>query len=135
MQALDSSINDGSQSERENIFRKEFLECTNSCTIEYKSQVNRANAHSSTQNGAPSCTGEVADCNRQRSRLQPHKTKQQVIKNSEMLLIPRSDFEIVIRSQGGFDMATIVTMRLASAISCADNTPEHEAGEDMVCFN
>ncbi|KAL3191288.1 hypothetical protein MRX96_018696 [Rhipicephalus microplus] len=36
---------------------EEFLEGTDWCTIGSKTQVNRANAQTDTQNGAPSCTG------------------------------------------------------------------------------
>ncbi|KAH8041012.1 hypothetical protein HPB51_013672 [Rhipicephalus microplus] len=100
----------------EDVSAEEFLESTDWCTIGPKTQVNRANAQSNTQNEAPSCTGEGADCNQQRSRRQPRNIKQQVIRKSKRPLLPRSDFKIVIRPRGGLDVATTGTMRLASAI-------------------
>ncbi|KAH7934525.1 hypothetical protein HPB51_029109 [Rhipicephalus microplus] len=116
----------------EDISPEVFLEGTDWCAIGSKTQVNRANAQSNTQNGAPSCTGEGADFNRQRSRRQPRNIKQQVIRKSKMPLLPRSDFKIVIRPRGGLDVATTETVHLASAIYRAANVPAHEAGEDMV---
>ncbi|KAL3242390.1 hypothetical protein MRX96_047781 [Rhipicephalus microplus] len=59
------------QVNEEDISPEEFLEGTDWCTIGSKTQVNRANAQSNTQNGAFSCIGEEADYNRQRSRRQP----------------------------------------------------------------
>ncbi|KAH8025108.1 hypothetical protein HPB51_003024 [Rhipicephalus microplus] len=116
----------------EDISPEVFLEGTDWCAIGSKTQVNRANAQSNTQNGAPSCTGEGADFNRQRSRRQPRNIKQQVIRKSKMPLLPRSDFKIVIRPRGGLDVATTETVHLASAIYRAANVPAHEAGEDML---
>ncbi|KAL1477651.1 hypothetical protein MTO96_035589 [Rhipicephalus appendiculatus] len=104
----------------EDISPKEFLEGTGWCTIGSKTQVNRPNALSNTQNGASSRTGEGADGNRQRSRQQQRNVKQQVI---------------VIRPRGGLDVVTTGTVRLASAIYRAANVPAHEAGEDTVCSN
>ncbi|KAL1481062.1 hypothetical protein MTO96_050503 [Rhipicephalus appendiculatus] len=126
--------NDGSPSERGGYLPREFLEGRGWCTIGSKTQVNRPNAQSNTQNGAPSRTGKGADGNRPRSR-QPRNVKQQVIRSSKMPLLPRNDFKIVIRPRGGLDVATTGTVRLASAIHRAANVPAHEAGEDTVCSN
>ncbi|KAH8026819.1 hypothetical protein HPB51_025196 [Rhipicephalus microplus] len=119
----------------EDISPEEFLEGTDRCTIGSKTQVNRANAQSNTQYGAPSCTGEGTDCNRQRSRRRPRNIKQQDIRNSKMPLLSRSNFKTVIRPRGGLDGATTGTVRLASAIYRAANVPAQEAGEDTVCLN
>ncbi|KAH7974200.1 hypothetical protein HPB49_012011 [Dermacentor silvarum] len=119
----------------EDISPEEFLEGNGWCTIRYKTQSNRETAQSNTQNGAHSHTGEGANGNRQRSRQQQRNVKQQVIRNSKMPLLPRSDFKIVIRPRGGLDVATTGTVRLASAIYRAANVPAQEAGEDTVCSN
>ncbi|KAL1484855.1 hypothetical protein MTO96_032335 [Rhipicephalus appendiculatus] len=119
----------------EDISPREFLEGTGWCTIGSKSQVNRPNAQSNTQNEAPSRTGDGADGNRQRSRQRQRNVKQQVIRSSKMPLLPRNDFKIVIRPRGGLDVATTGTARLASAIYRAANVPAHQAGEDTVCSN
>ncbi|KAH7970826.1 hypothetical protein HPB49_015826 [Dermacentor silvarum] len=66
---------------------------------------------------------------------QQRNVKQQVIRNSKMPLLLRSDFKIVIRPRGGLDVATTGTVRLASAIYRAANVPAQEAGEDTVCSN
>ncbi|KAH7965073.1 hypothetical protein HPB49_003286 [Dermacentor silvarum] len=119
----------------EDISPEEFLEGNGWCTIRYKTQSNRETAQSNTQNGAHSHTGEGANGNRQRSRQQQRNVKQQVIRNSKMPLLPRSDSKIVIRPRGGLDVATTGTMRLASAIYRAANVPAQETGEDTVCSN
>ncbi|KAL1447501.1 hypothetical protein MTO96_028568 [Rhipicephalus appendiculatus] len=71
--------------------KKEFLAGTGWCTIGSKTQVNRPNALSNTQNGAPSRTDEGVDGNRQRSRQQQRNVKQQVIRSSKMPLLPRRE--------------------------------------------
>ncbi|KAH7946625.1 hypothetical protein HPB52_002145 [Rhipicephalus sanguineus] len=119
----------------EDISPEEFLEGAGWCTIGSKTQVNRANAQSNNQTGAHSRTGEGADGNRQRSRQQQRNVRQQVIRNSKMPLLPRSDFKIVVRPRGGLDVATNGTVRLASAIYRAANVSAHEAGEDTVGSN
>ncbi|KAH7945848.1 hypothetical protein HPB49_016520 [Dermacentor silvarum] len=119
----------------EDISPEEFLEGNGWCTIKYKTQSNRETAQSNTQNGAHSHTGEGANGNRERSRQQQRNIKQQVIRNSKMPLLPRSDFKIVIRPRGGLDVATTGTVRLASAIYRAANVPAQEAAEDTVCSN
>ncbi|KAH7939326.1 hypothetical protein HPB52_010967 [Rhipicephalus sanguineus] len=119
----------------EDISPEEFLEGAGWCTIGSKTQANRANAQSNNQTGAHSRTGEGADGNRQRSRQQQRNVRQQVIRNSKMPLLPRSDFKIVVRPRGGLDVATTGTVRRASAIYRAANAPAHEAGEDTVCSN
>ncbi|KAH7979269.1 hypothetical protein HPB49_008912 [Dermacentor silvarum] len=119
----------------EDISPEEFLEGNGWCTIRYKTQSNRETAQSNTQNGAHFHTGEGANGNRQRSRQQQRNVKQQVLRNSKMPLLPRSDFKIVIRPRGGLDVATTGTVRLASAIYRAANMPAQEAGEDTVCSN
>ncbi|KAH7960923.1 hypothetical protein HPB49_024928 [Dermacentor silvarum] len=119
----------------EDISPEEFLEGNGWCTIRYKTQSNRETAQSNTQNGAHSHTGEGVNGNRQRSRQQQRNVKRQVIRNSKMPLLPRSDFKIVIRPRGGLDVATTGTVRLASAIYRAANVPAQDAGEDTVCSN
>ncbi|KAH7968858.1 hypothetical protein HPB52_011955 [Rhipicephalus sanguineus] len=83
----------------EDISPEEFLEGAGWCTIGSKTQANRANAQSNNQTGAHSRTGEGADGNRQRSRQQQRNVRQQVIRNSKMPLLPRSDFKIVVRPE------------------------------------
>ncbi|KAH7964691.1 hypothetical protein HPB49_000587 [Dermacentor silvarum] len=119
----------------EDISPEELLEGNGWCTIRYKTQSNRETVQSNTQNGAHSHTGEGANGNRQRSRQQQRNIKQQVIRNSKMPLLPRSDLKIVIRPRVGLDVARTGTVRLASAIYPAANMPAQEAGEGTVCSN
>ncbi|KAL1484582.1 hypothetical protein MTO96_032516 [Rhipicephalus appendiculatus] len=72
----------------EDISPEEFLEGTDWCTIGSKTQVNRLNAQSNSQNGAPFRTGEGADGNRQRSCQQQSNVKQQAIRSSKIPLPP-----------------------------------------------
>ncbi|KAH7967324.1 hypothetical protein HPB49_023954 [Dermacentor silvarum] len=108
----------------EDISPEEFIEGNGCCTTRYKTQPNREIVQSNNQNGAYSRTGEGANGYRQRSRQQ-RDVKQQVIRNNKMTLLSGSDFKIVIRPRGGFDVATTGTMRLASAIYRAANVPAH----------
>lgn len=119
----------------EDISPEEFLQGNGWCTIRYKTQFNREAAQSNTQNGTHSRTGEGANGDRQRSRQRQRNVKQQVIRNSKMPLLPRSDFKVVIRPRGGLDVAATGTVLLASAIYRAANVPGQEAGEDTVCTN
>ncbi|KAH7953467.1 hypothetical protein HPB49_009070 [Dermacentor silvarum] len=123
------------QANGEDISPEEFLAGNGCCTVSYKMQFNRETTQSNAQNGTHSRTGERANGNRQRSRQQQRNVKKQVIRNSKMSLLPRSDFKIVIPPRGGLAVATTRTVRLASAIYRAANSPVQEAGEDTVCSN
>ncbi|KAH7985122.1 hypothetical protein HPB52_024313 [Rhipicephalus sanguineus] len=119
----------------EDISPEEFLEGAGWCTIGSKTQANRANAQSNNQPEPTPAPARERTATDSVHGQQQRNVRQQVIRNSKMPLLPRSDFKIVVRPRGGLDVATTGTVRLASAIYRAANIPAHEAGEDTVCSN
>ncbi|KAH7966281.1 hypothetical protein HPB49_015014 [Dermacentor silvarum] len=102
------------------------------CTISRRERLSPAGKHAN-PNISPASQAGVGGTNKAQQRPRAH--KQQILKAGKMPTLPRDHHKVVIRPRGGLNVATVVVVRLASALYRAASVSPQDAMEDIVCPN
>ncbi|KAH7973466.1 hypothetical protein HPB49_001433 [Dermacentor silvarum] len=114
------------------ILPTEFSEEAGWCTIGRRERLSSGGKHANPNIASASQAG-VGGTNK--AHRSPRARKQQILKAGKMPFLPRDHHKVVIRPQGGLNVATVRVVRLASALYRAASLSPQDAMEDIACPN